>query len=374
MDIAKVIGNNIEKVIRTSEMNYEEVANLIGVTRQTLSNYINGQTAIDSAKLFKLSKFFNVSIKSFLNESSDKFCFMFRADNPLKNFSVIDYNFITNLFNNYFEVLKLIGNDKLIVIPESYKLSIKKKIEVSDEILIKEIAENERRNLEFNRSSLRNFYELLERRNINIIALSYDNLDLDAISAYSPEKGAFIFINDHKDIPEERKLFSLIHEYGHLLFHRDLYTEGEQDELAYSTSRKNIHEKVANKFASYFLIPRDALKAACRVYRNYIDIRGILNLKHQFGVSAKCILLALKDEKIITSSIYGFLNNNLNKSGFQYAEPNPLPYEENKNQRLRYILKELYLKDKITANKISEVLNLDNSETRAILKEWVING
>lgn len=373
MSIAKIIGKNIDKSIKTNKLRYEEVADLIGVTRQTLANYIDGDTVIDSAKLFKLSKLFNVPIKNFLTESTEQFCFMFRADNPNKNFLPKDYNFVSNLFNVYFEVIQLIDDNKLVVIPESYRINIGSKIEYEDDMLIKEIAEKERKNLSYNGIGIKGFYEALEKRNINIIAISYDNLEVDAISAYSQSKGAFIFINDHKDIPEERKLFSLIHEYAHLLLHRELYAESEQEELAYSKSRKNIHEKVANKFASYFLIPRDRLKESSCVYRNYIDIPGVISLKQDFGVSAKCMLLALKDDKLIQPRIYGYLNKQLNQAGFETKEPAPLPYQPNKNQRLVYILKELYLQDKITLNKIADALNLDNSEVRAIVTEWKLN-
>lgn len=373
MSIAKVIGSNIDKSIKANKLKYEEVAKLLGVTRQTLNHYITGETVIDSAKLFKLSKIVNMPLKSFLVNSCNQFCFMFRADNPNKNFLPKDYNFVSKLFNDYFDMLQLIGDDRLIVTPESYRINIGNKIQAADEMLIKEIAENERKILAFKGIGIKGFYEALEKRNINIIALSYDNLELDAISAYSPSKGAFIFINDHKDIPEERKLFSLIHEYAHLLLHRDLYTESEQEELAYCTSRKNINEQVANKFASYFLIPRDRLRESYRIYRSYIDIPGVISLKQDFGVSAKSILLALKDEELIKPAIYGHLNKQLNQAGYELKEPSPLPYQPNKNQRLVYILKELYLQDKITTNKVAEVLNIKTNKARIIVKEWTIN-
>lgn len=373
MKIEQIIGKNIEQAIKESGRNNEEVAQVIGVTRQTLNNYINGDTAIDSAKLFRLSRYFGKSVKSFLCSSNSQLSFMFRADNPKKNFTSKDYNFINHIFNQYFEVLKLSGQDKLVVIPESYMLNVDRKINADDEQCIQSIAEKERSNLEIHSTAITDFYEALERRNINIIALEYDNKELDAISAYSPSKGAFIFINDNKEIPEERKLFSLIHEYGHILFHRSLYCEVEQDELCYAQYRTNVNEKVANEFASYFLIPREALNRETRIYNKYFDLKAIINLKRKFSVSAKCILLALKNEKIITSQIYGYLNKQLNEAGYEYTEPFPIPYEE-KNQKLYYMLKSLYLKDEITSNMISELLNINLDATRKILKEWSSNG
>jgi Zn-dependent peptidase ImmA (M78 family) len=59
--------------------------------------------------------------------------------------------------------------------------------------------------------------------------------------------------------PEERKIFSVIHELGHLIFHRDEYNKGTMG-LIYKDYKKDINEKVANTFANYFLIPREILK------------------------------------------------------------------------------------------------------------------
>lgn len=371
MEIAKIIGSNIEKVIKESSMSLEECSNLIGVTRQTLNKYIKGETPIDSAKLFILAKAFNKSIKFFISENEERLCFMFRADNPKKNFDNNDYNYINDKFNKVFNVLQVAKLDKVIVTPESYKVNIGNKISDEDKEIIKEIAEKERKSFGMMGNNLSEIYSALERRNINIISLEYEKIELDAISAYSPDKGAFIFINDRKDIPEERKVFSLIHEYAHLLLHRDSYSEN-QDGNVYSSARTAINEKVANTFASYFLIQRDLLKEESKVYRKYFDLKSIINLKKKFGVSAKAILLALKEEKIIAPNIYGYLNKQLNEQGYSESEPSPIIYQE-KNEKLYYLLKALYLDERITSNLISDLLDLDLISCRKLVKEWSTN-
>lgn len=372
MNIAEIIGKNIETVIKENSISLEECSNIIGVTRQTLNKYIKGENAIDSAKLFKLSRYFNKPLKFFLSPSYDNLSFMFREENPKKNFTPKDYNFVNSKFNQYFDIICMASLNKMIVIPESYKIKISAKLVQEDKALIREIAEKERRNFDIVSSSPSEFYYALEKRNINILSLEYDNLNLDAISAYSESKGAFIFINDNKAISEERKLFSLVHEYAHLVLHRDLYSTADEN-MAYSNSRSDMNEKVANLFASYFLIPRNILKEEAKIYRGYIDLKAIYNLKKKFGVSAQELLLALNEEKIITTQIYNYLNKKLEDIGFSNKEPQPMQYED-KNEKLYYILKGLYLDEKITSNMISEVLNLDIISTRKLLKDWELNG
>ena len=227
MEIAKIIGKNIEIVIKENSMTIEECAKLIGVTRQTISKYISGESVIDSGKLFTLARHFNKSLQFFMSNNEDNMSFMFRAEDPKNNFSPKDRNFINDKFNKIFNILSLANLNKVIFIPESYKINVSKKLSEEDKAIIREIADKERRSFEISSLSIGEIYSALEQKNINIIALDYDNLDLDAISAYSNDKGAFIFINDSKEIPEERKLFSLMHEYAHLIFHRDMYLVSE---------------------------------------------------------------------------------------------------------------------------------------------------
>lgn len=372
MEIAKIIGKNIEILIKENSMTIEECSKLIGVTRQTISKYISGESVIDSGKLFTLARHFNKPLQFFMNENKNNMSLMFRAEDPKNNFSPKDRNFINDKFNKIFNILSIANLNKVIFIPESYKINIDKKLSEDDKAIIKEIAEKERRSFEISSLSVGEIYSALEQKNINIIALDYENLDLDAISAYSNDKGAFIFINDSKSIPEERKLFSLMHEYGHLIFHRNMYLSNDGD-LAYSTSRNDINEKVANLFASYFLIPRDTLRKESKKYSKFIDLKAIYNLKKKYGVSAEAILYALKEENIISNNIYGYLRKQLSNQGFSTTEPQPLPYEE-KNDKLHYILKELYLDEKITSNMISDLLGIDIFETRKLLKEWNMDG
>jgi hypothetical protein len=55
--------------------------------------------------------------------------------------------------------------------------------------------------------------------------------------------------------------------------------------------------------------------------------------------------------------------------GFEKSEPSPIEPLE-KNQKLNFILKDLFLKEEITVNKVAEVLNLDTRSARILTKEW----
>ena len=126
MEIAKIIGKNIEAVIKQNAMTIEECAKLIGVTRQTISKYISGESVIDSGKLFTLARYFNKSIQYFMSVNEDTMSFMFRAEDPKNNFSPKDRDFINDKFNKIFNVLSITNLNKVIFIPESYKINVGK--------------------------------------------------------------------------------------------------------------------------------------------------------------------------------------------------------------------------------------------------------
>lgn len=373
MGMAKTIGWGIERLKEELGLSYEDIGKVIGASRQTVSKYVKGEQIIDSAKLFKLAREFGKPMTFFFSRQPDELCFMFRANDPEKNFDSFFRSYLTQKFSSYHELLKLAREDKVVFLPNEYKLSIQgSRLTDQNKKLIQEIAERERAALGMDSDSDPDVYTALERRSINIIALPATHTDLDAVSAYSKEIGTFIFVNDHEDIPEERKRFSIIHEYAHLVIHRQDYTNSGQD-FAYKSSRVDIKEKAASHFASAFLIPRDILHEEVRRFGRFIGLREIYTLKKKFAVSASAVLLALKDEGIIPAKVYGFLIRKLKEEGYEAKEPQPIPYLE-KNQRLIYLLRTLFLDGKISANKIGEMLEKSPAETRTLLKEWAHNG
>jgi len=55
INLSKTIGKNIKNAIKESNLSQEEVSKKIGISRQTLNNYINGITLIDFEKLLDVA-------------------------------------------------------------------------------------------------------------------------------------------------------------------------------------------------------------------------------------------------------------------------------------------------------------------------------
>lgn len=224
MNIAEIIGKKLREVQKEYNYNQEKMGEIVGVTRQTMAKYLSGEQILDSDKLYKIANHFNKPVDYFLKlETNDKtFSFMFRADDPANNFNEDLRNYIAKRFNTYHELIELSDSKVKEYLPEEYKLDLNgTQLSEEDKIVIAKIAEKQRKNMGIDDAIDVNVFRLFENNNIHIIAEKVDNMRLDALSAYSKDKGAFIFINDRHDIPEERKIFSLVHELGHLIMHRD---------------------------------------------------------------------------------------------------------------------------------------------------------
>lgn len=370
-NIAKVIGQNIERLKQSKGLTNEDIGNIIGVTRVTIAKYLSGDQVIDSARLFRLATKFNLPFKWFLESDEDSsMSFMFRADNPQENFEDDLALSLNNFLNEYIRILELAGENNVAFLPQAYKLHLKENKLIDDDLeIIREIAEKQRMAFGVEEILDYDIYSLLEKNNINVLALQLDNEKIFGLSAYSEDKGAFIIINDSPNIPEERKIFSVIHELGHLIFHREDY-DREPGELTYSKTRNNINEKIVDKFAGYFLIPRNKLRGYKRLFRGFIsNFNSVFEVKKEFGVSAKALLMALKEEGYIEQKTFGALFNKLKNSGFDHKEPQPIEPIE-KNKKLKSILRRLYLEDKVTTNKVAELLSLNDKEARLLVKAW----
>jgi Zn-dependent peptidase ImmA (M78 family) len=97
-----------------------------------------------------------------------------------------------------------------------------------------------------------------------------------------------IIVNCETGISIERQVFTIAHEFGHLVLHRDSYVATREEETDYE-------ENDANVFAGCFLIPNEGLRAAWEELRGLHWIDAVLRVKKEYKVSYKTIFFRLKD-------------------------------------------------------------------------------
>ncbi len=296
----------------------------------------------------------------FFKEEHKEIHFLFRADKPKEQSDTLNFEHFETHIIHYLDVM---GDEDFHYLPPKYTVRTTDKEELKD--AIRKIAWDQRVCAKIDYVVPDNYYEVVQNMGINVIVKDLKNNACFGASSISEEYGSYILINDSDAITEERKIFSLFHEYAHLLFHSHQYNNQEYDAY-YKNGRSNPEEKIANQFAGYFLMPLPMVD-------EYLQSRDgkkidVMEMKKYFKVSLQTLAVILHE--------YGYISEQKYKEFWQHTkkadEPSPLGKInlQEKNRKLIEKIKHLYLQDDISANKISEVLGIDAMMTRNLLKEW----
>src|SRR5262249_7327901 len=115
------------------------------------------------------------------------------------------------------------------------------------------------------------------------------------------------FVNSES--PGDRARFSLAHEVGHVIMHRNPHAE---------------QERQADQFASAFLMPARDIAA----YLKPLSIERAAAIKPYWRVSMAAIIKRAYDLGMIGHSYYRKLFTQLSKVGYRTDEPNPVEVEQ----------------------------------------------
>lgn len=360
MNISIVIGKNIKKLMDNEDLSLRKLSESIGVSHPTLKKYVDGSQPIDSEKLMAIANYFGKPFDYFFKPKSEQISFLFRADRPMESVDGVDISMLENSLYSFNDVF---GESQYTYVPPKYQVTKEQK---DIDHYIAKIALEQRRLMGIENVVPNNYYKVLEDIGVHIIVKDFGENNFYAASSLSNKYGSYIFINDTESVSEERKIFSLIHEYAHLLFHSNEY--GNPKQSIYKSGRSDFNEKVANKFAGYFLMPKHLVE----MYINSAARIDIYEMKKYFQVSVQTVYFMLHKYNHISTKEHQDFRKKLNIYNFVDREPSPLPKIDikDKNGKLFKKIKDLYVREEISASKISELLGIDTITTRKMLQEW----
>ena len=177
-------------------------------------------------------------------------------------------------------------------------------IDLEDGYTPETVAQYTRKYLGLKDEPVRNIFSLLERNGIIIIELDYDVDLFDGVSFLTD--GGYYVIIINKNFSNDHKRFTLAHELGHLIMH----TSNE-----FLISEYRDKEDEANKFASEFLMPSDAISNSLRG----LKLQYLVELKRYWLTSMASIVRRAKDLKCITK--YKYFSIELSRRGYRKSEP-----------------------------------------------------
>jgi Zn-dependent peptidase ImmA (M78 family) len=127
------------------------------------------------------------------------------------------------------------------------------------------------------------------------IVVLRSSLPLNIAGQIEPAKdapsGYRIKVNRH-DTPE-RQRFTVAHEIGHYLLHRDVIGDGVTDSILYRSSLGSFRETEANQIAADIVMPATVLKEALAEIGGVRDDGAVERLASKFKVSKPAMAIRL---------------------------------------------------------------------------------
>lgn len=305
------IGRNLKIYRLLRNLSLKEAGELLNMSATAVAKYENGEIYPDSQKLILFANAYNVKTSDLLKcYNSPVMSFKsFRKKKRLcgKNLDLLK-EIIQDEVSKYLEVLEM---DSL-----SKDINSKFKMYMCNNIIdVENAANNFREYIGIsNRQPISDLINIIE--NLGMMVVQIKNLnnkfdDFDGLCEIINGIPIIVILDDINDGARQR--FTIAHELGHLLLN---IGDTEIDE-----------EKLCHRFASAFLMPKEAIINEFGSYRNNISFYELISFKNEFKVSYTAILYRLKDLNIINEYLYKklsiFISTHIGKN-----DPNPITPEK----------------------------------------------
>lgn len=367
------IAANLHRLRKASNLNMQDMANKCGLSRVAYSNIENSKSQPKSANLIRFAKVLDVDIKDIIADPPEFKSLRFRTNRRLtKQEENLREQIIYNVdqwlkdYNYLQELLKMAALD----FPE---IAEKDPVKVANK-LRKMIGLG-------TMEPVTDVIGLLEKWGIKFHLSAFGLKNFFGFSIGQQDGGPAIAVNISEEISIERRIFTVVHELGHLLMHSDSYDQKERNEM-------DSEEREANIFAGYFLMPKEGFQREWEESKGLHWVDVVLHIKRKYRVSYKTVLYRFishfnldqgkvypqftqavkKKYKISLKNHYEPMSLAEDKE----KEPDPLSSYDFVEDRLYKMVREAYEKEEISLNRAAEILKLSLDEIRELNNSWKV--
>lgn len=364
----RALGKELQEARLKEGMTQEDAARLIGVVRTTITAIEKGERRIKAGELIKLAGAYGRQVSDFVRPRPFVEPFQrvqFRGphaptDEEMEQIRP-SIDMLRELVRNYLELEEIMDAPLAQRYPPEYQVT-----GLPIEQAAESIALEERNRLGLGDGPIPLLRDMLEQDvglRIFYIRLAQK---YSAIYTYDERAGGCIAINS--DHPEERRRWSLAHDYLHFLANRHSPTISIGD----GYRRRPDSERLADHFAFCFLMPTGGLT------RRYNDIRrttgkitpaDLCTLAHYYGVSVEALARRLEMMRLLPTGTWDALR----ADGFKVREAQrelglaPIPARESTVPvRYQYLALSALDRELIGEGRFAHLLGVDLLEARRI--------
>lgn len=302
------VPNRLTTARKSTGLNLSELAEKVGISRQSVSKYESGMSQPTNQTVLKISDVTGFSVKYFYKKESvgEPTVTFFRSQaSTAKKARMKQIARISELG----EIIDVI--ESKLNLPEN-NLMDSEFNDFSDITFekIEKAAITLREKWEVSEGPIYNLVNLAEANGVIVANSDLPISKLDAASSYI-NGHPIILLSDLGGSAVRRRL-NVAHELGHLVMHGFI-----DDVFSLSTQDYKLMEKQANKFAGAFLLPAN----------NFTDdvvsisMEYLVRLKKKWKVSVSAMVVRLKDLEYITDDQALYLNKKISWNHWRQNEP-----------------------------------------------------
>jgi len=369
MDIKVLMGGRARAAREAAGLTQSAAAERLEIARQTLARMEKGEAAFDGVQLVTMANLYGRPVTYFydLREVGGTRIAL-RADKPLDLDPALQQRLLDRL--GAIADLEVAAGSKVgHGLPPTEPLTEAGQRELE---IVRSVALEERGRLGIgDRAPVSDPVALLESIDVRVIPFECEPRDgklLSGFSAFSPRLGSAIFVNVHPSLSIEHQIFCVLHEYAHLIFHREVYRgPGE----GYRTRGKGAspEEKIANTFAGAFLVPDAALRQHVGSL-GQISATDVIRLKRLFKVSFTGMLTRLYQAGYLTKSDNNRLWGICRARGWDKEEPARLLEPPAYGSRTEALARKAWERGEASLSFLGEVLAKDRKAMRDLVADW----
>lgn len=318
------LGSRLRVAREAAGLTQEEVGRRLGVSRSSVAQMELGNRSVSSLELDELARLYGRDMGDFLARALDpeaSLVAIFRADPALARADELDdaVRWCIVLAREFARLESLLGIDTTRSRPPAYEPPAPRSKWQAIEQGTR-VAAEERRRLNLGELPLGDVQDLLESQGVRTALLRLPQ-DVSGLTLMEPSLSFFVVANE--DHALQRRRFSWVHEYAHILFDRE-----RKGTVSRDSERTALVEVRANAFAAAFLMPEAgpreflenlgkgrsarerwavfdgsgevAAESRAEAGSQRIHPYDVVLLAHHFGVSRTAALYRLRNLRLIS--------------------------------------------------------------------------
>lgn len=371
------LSKNVRRFMKIKKLSIPQLAKECGLGTATLSNILNEKSSPNSSTLIKISTALGVSFSDLLAETPTLKTLRFRTNHKLTAREIAERDQLqidsAIWLKNYVNLEELTQNQ---IEYKFEKITTENPIEAAKEIRGMYNIQDEK--------PIYDILSLVEDAGIKLYLHDFNFQKTFGLSVNKEDGGPAIIVNNNESISVERKIFTIAHELGHLILHRNSF-DGEVSE------ENEIEEKQANDFAAELLMPEKAFEKQWELHSGISWVEAVLQIKQYFRVSYKTVLSRLNSligDRFTPGFLYAEFSrlyrlkyhhdlknhyepNSISELAPAKDEPKKISCFNFTEERFERLVRLAYEQEKITISRAAEMLSLSAESMRERIAEWL---